>query len=107
MTHFNEELKKGVFQICYCQKCNHTIWPPKDNCPACHNDSNWKKSNNIGKIVEFSKNNSLYFGIVELEDGIRILGKILSKNEPEIGQNVKMSTKYENGPQYTFSVENN
>ena len=107
MTRFDEELKKGVFQICYCQKCSHVIWPPNDKCPICHNDSNWKESNNVGKIVEFSKNDSSYFGIVELEEKIRILGKILSKNEPVIGQDVKMSAKYDNGPQYTFSVENN
>ena len=40
-------------------------------------------------------------------DKIRILGKILSKNEPEIGQDVKMSAKYDNVPEYTFTVENN
>ena len=107
MTFFYEELKKGVFQICFCKECNHIVWPPKDKCPICHHDSNWKESNNIGKIVEFSKNDSSYFGIIELEDKIRILGKILSKNEPKIGQDVKMSAKYYDGPEYTFSVENN
>ena len=62
---------------------------------------------NIGKIIEFSKKDSSYFGMVELDEKIRIMGNIISKNEPEIGQIVRMKAFFDKRPQYSFTVENN
>ena len=62
---------------------------------------------NIGKIVEFSKKDSSYFGMVELKEKIRIMGEIFSNNEPKIGQNVKMKVFFDKRPKYRFTVENN
>ena len=66
MTFFEDQLEQGVFQICYCKNCNNTIWPPKEICQMCHGKINWKASMNVGKIVEFSKKESRYFGLVEI-----------------------------------------
>ena len=107
MTFFEEQLENGVFQICYCKNCNNTIWPPKEICHKCHNKTYWKKSTNIGKIIEFSKKESKYFGLVEIDDGIRILGNISSRLTPKIGQLVKMSVSFNSKPNYSFIVENN
>ena len=56
---------------------------------------------------EFSKRESTYFGLIEIEDGIRVLGNILSTSVPEIGQSVRMSVSFNSKPHYSFLVENN
>jgi len=107
LTFFEEELKHGVFQICYCKKCNNTIWPTNEICHVCHKKTEWKKSRNIGRIIEFSKKDSSYFGLVEIDNGIRVLGEILSTSMPEIDQSVKMRVSFHSKPHYSFIVENN
>lgn len=107
MTFFEEQLKKGIFQISYCEKCNYTIWLPNEICPICFNKSEWKKSNNIGKIIEFSKKDSTYFGLVEIDHGIRIMGEISSTSIPKTGQSVTMNVSFDSKPNYSFIVENN
>ena len=107
MTFFEEQLEDGVFQICHCKKCKNTIWPPKEICHICHGKTDWRKSTNLGKIIEFSKRESTYFGLIEIDDGIRILGNIISASIPEIGQSVRMSTSFNSKPHYSFIVENN
>ena len=49
MTFFEEQLEQGIFQICYCKKCNYTIWPPKEICHKCYDKSDWKKLLNISE----------------------------------------------------------
>ena len=107
MTFFEEQLEQGIFQICYCEKCNHAIWPPKEICHLCHEETKWKESMNRGTIIEFSKKDSVYFGLIEIDGEIKILGEILSSTEPEIGQRVKMAASFQNKPKYSFTVENN
>ena len=107
MTFFEKQLERGIFQICYCKNCNNTIWPPKEICYICHNITNWKDSKNLGKILEFSKKESMYFGLIEIDDGIRILGEISSALAPKVGQSVRMNVSYNSKPQYSFIVENN
>ena len=107
MTFFEDQLEKGIFQICYCKNCNNTIWPPKEICHICDNETDWKKSTNLGKIIEFSKKESMYFGLIEIDEGIRVLGDISSRLTPEIGQLVKMSVSFNSKPHYSFTVKNN
>ena len=107
MTFFEDQLKKGIFQICYCSNCNNIIWPPKEICHLCNNDSEWKKSENRGKIIEFSKKDSVYFGLVQIDENIRVLGDISSESIPKIGQAVIMSVSFDTRPKYSFIVENN
>ena len=57
--------------------------------------------------MEFSKRESTYFGLIEIDDGIRVLGNILSTSVPEIGQSVRMSVSFNSKPHYSFIVENN
>jgi len=72
----------------------------------CFNKCEWKKSANIGKIIEFSKKDSTYFGLVEIDHGIRIMGKISSSSTPEIGQIVTMNVSFDYKPNYSFIVKN-
>ena len=107
MIFFEKQLEQGIFQICYCKNCNKTIWPPREICHICHDKVKWKKSINLGKIVEFSKKESIYFGLVEIEEGIRVLGDISSASTPKVGQLVRMKVSYNSKPNYSFIVENN
>ena len=107
MTFFDEQLKKGSFQICYCNHCEYNIWPPEDTCHQCNQKTEWKVSMNVGKIIEFSRKDSSYFGMIELKEKIRIMGEIFSNNEPKIGQNVTMKVFFDRRPLYSFTVENN
>ena len=107
MTFFEDQLGEGVFQICYCKNCNNTIWPSKETCHICHNKTDWKKSKNIGKIIEFSKKDTNYFGLIEIDDGIRIMGDISATSVPEVGQIVIMNASFDSKPHYSFIVENN
>ena len=107
MIFFEKQLERGIFQICYCKNCNNTIWPPKEICHICHNETDWKKSTNLGKIIEFSKKESMYFGLIEIDEGIRVLGDISTKSTPKIGQSVRMNVSFNSKPNYSFIVENN
>jgi uncharacterized OB-fold protein len=57
--------------------------------------------------VEFSKKESTYFGLIEIDDGIRVLGNISSTSTPKIGQLVRMDVSFKSKPNYSFIVENN
>jgi len=107
LTFFEEQLEQGIFQICYCKNCDNTIWPPKEICHMCHKETVWRKSENVGKIIEFSRRNSTYFGIIEIDNGIKLLGEISCISEPIIGQSVKMNISLHKKPHYSFIVENN
>ena len=107
MSFFEEQLKKGIFQICGCENCNLVFWPPQKFCKKCNKITSWSESSNIGKIIEFSKKNSEFFGLVEINEGVRILGKITTIETPHIGQSVKMNVRFENRPIYSFIVEKN
>ena len=105
MTQFEEKLKNGVFVFSFCQKCKKPIWPPSNNCDVCHNTSSWKTASKIGEIIEFSKKNADYFALIENSDGIKILGGIVGKTQPKIGQSVKLEKCSFNGsPKFIFKL---
>ena len=105
MTQFEEKLKNCVFVISFCQKCKKPIWPPSNNCDVCHNTSSWKTASKIGEIIEFSKKNADYFALIENSDGIKILGGIVGKTQPKIGQSVKLEKCSFNGsPKFIFKL---
>ena len=49
----------------------------------------------------------MYFGLIEIDDGIRVLGDISSTSTPKIDQTVRMSVSFNSKPNYSFIVENN
>ena len=74
---FDTELKKGNMVISDCTSCKKITWPPSEICNQCLEKTSWRKCSNLGKIIEFSKHNDIYFGIVEFEKGFRIIGTII------------------------------
>lgn len=105
MNFFESELRKGNFMIPECLKCNDVVWPPSDYCNHCFGKINWRKSDGVGTILEFSKQKNLFFCLVEFEKKIRILGTIDSKSKPPVIQNkVKIKKCNMDGKNYNFSL---
>lgn len=76
--NFNSELKKENLIISECTNCKKIIWPPSEFCSYCLKKTVWRKCSNKGKIIEFSKLNGIYFGIIEFENNFRIMGTIVN-----------------------------
>jgi len=87
--NFESELKKGNFIIAECLHCTKIVWPPSESCNKCFKEVSWRKSSGEGKIIEFSKQDNNYFCLVEIENSIKIIGKI-SSGKPYIGKNIKI-----------------
>ena len=87
--NFESELKKGNFIISECVHCQKIVWPPSEFCNQCFEEVSWRKSSHEGKIIECSKQNNDYFCLVEIENIIKIMGKIPS-GIPNVGQHVKI-----------------
>lgn len=105
MNFFESELKKGNFMIPECLRCNDVIWPPSNYCNHCFGKTNWRKSNGVGTILEFSKNNDVFFCLVEFEKKIRILGTLkIHSQPPEINKKVKIKSCKMNGKNYNFML---
>ena len=105
MNFFESELKKGNFMIPECKKCNDVVWPPSDYCNNCFGKISWRKSDGIGIILEFSKNEDAFFCLVEFEKKIRILGTLDKKSKPpEVHKNVKLESCSMDENNYNFTL---
>jgi len=85
--NFESELKKGNFMITECNNCHKIVWPSSEYCNFCFHETSWRRSLGIGKILEFSKKDKIFFCLVEIEDSIKIFGQISFEN-PKVGDKV-------------------
>ncbi len=99
---FESELSQGKFFIPSCTVCKKVVWPPAEFCNNCFGQVSLKKGDFEGKIIEFSRQNEEYFCIVEFENAIRVMAKILQI--PEIGQMVKILKCGISNGHYFFNV---
>ena len=86
MTKFEQELKNNNFVCSFCTRCNKQVWPPNDICNSCFGNTVWKQVARTAKLIEFSRNSDEIFGIVEFEGGIRVMGRIMTVSDLQIGQ---------------------
>ena len=108
MNKFQNELKGGNFVISECTSCNQVVWPPSNFCNICHNNTIWRNANNIGKIIEFSKKNNDYFGLIEIEQNLKVMGKIIGSETPRIEQKVELKNcSYNKTPKFIFEIISN
>ncbi len=99
---FESELLQGKFCIPECTVCKKIVWPPAEFCNHCFGQVSLKKGDFEGKIIEFSRQNEGYFCLVEFENTIRLMAKILEI--PEIDQIVKISKCGISNGNYFFYV---
>ena len=109
MNKFENELKSGNFIVTECLDCKQIVWPASNFCNICHNHTQWRNANNTGKIIEFSKKNDDYFGLIEIEKNLRVMGKILAEKTPKINQTVELKNvhlnKYQNSSSGYFLIK--
>jgi uncharacterized protein len=96
VNRFVDELAAGKLMATVCKKCGKKYYPPLADCSICmQSDMEWKQIRNEGKLVTFTKIyvppehfavrqplmpfSSVQFepcpiGILEVEDGLRIMG---------------------------------
>jgi len=87
--NFELELKRGNFLLSECNHCKKIVWPPSEFCNQCLGKNSWRKCSNMGKILEFSKKENIYFCVAEIENSIKIIGEIVS-GIPKIDQPIKI-----------------
>jgi len=105
MNTFESELRRGVFKVGQCPKCNKVMWPPNDFCNVCFGNLTWRQLREPGILVEHSSKDGKAFGIAEFEGSVRIIGQIQNDSELKPGQTVRISKcGYEKTPQITFVV---
>jgi uncharacterized OB-fold protein len=108
MNKFENELKSGNFIVTECLDCKQIVWPASDFCSICHSSTKWRNTNNIGKIIEFSKKNDKYFGLIEIEKNLRVMGEIISEKTLETNQKVKLKeSSFEKTSKFIFEVISN
>src|SRR5579872_4176133 len=91
MNQFENELKNGRFVCSECSKCGKLVWPPSDFCNVCFNRVKWRQVSKKGKLIEYSKKDNVIFCIAELENVIRIMGKLeIGLKIPSIGQDLEL-----------------
>jgi uncharacterized OB-fold protein len=104
-SKFWESLKNGEFLYQKCETCDHTFFYPRVVCPNCMSDQlTWNKSSNQGEIYSYTvvyrpvdprfKADAPYVvALVNLAEGVRVMGNVLDVAEPEqlqIGQRVEI-----------------
>ena len=103
MSKFEQELRNGNFVCSECTKCNKLVWPPSDFCNKCFGNVTWRPISRIAKLVEFSRRNDEYFCIAELENPIRVMGRVESVADLRLGQTlVLVSCDYDGKEKFVF-----
>lgn len=100
--NFESELHNGNFYIPECTKCLKVVWPPSEFCNHCFGEISLKKKAYIGKIIEFSRQDDMYFCLVKFDEEIKVMAKI--PDTPKIGQTVKISKCGISNGNYFFQV---
>ncbi|WP_306307577.1 hypothetical protein [Nitrosopumilus zosterae] len=78
------------------------VWPPSEFCNHCFGEISLKKKAHEGKIIEFSRQDDMYFCLVEFDEEIKVMAKI--PDTPKIGQTVKILKCGISNGNYFFQV---
>jgi len=107
ISQFYEELGKNKLITTKCKNCNRLLWPPRVFCPYCmRRDVEFTQLSGRGKIIAFTEiidgapagmesEQPYLLAIVELEEGIRLLSRIVEArySDLEIGQWVEVTAR--------------
>lgn len=85
-------LQEGKLLIQYCDDCCQSIFYPRTLCPNCFSENiRWQEASGFGKIYSytvvhqafgpFRKETPFVVGIVELDEGVRMMTRFLGKRE--------------------------
>jgi len=115
---FVEGLLRGELLASRCTGCGALAYPPRSDCPRCYNSTfEWVQITGAGRLVSFTSvfvtprhftpdlGNTAPFsayrycpapvGIIELENGLRVMGWILGAAEAELEVGMRLSPQPE------------
>ncbi len=87
--HYWESAAAGELVYQECARCGRATFPPRRFCPACASEElNWRSSSGNGRIYsftvvesgaleEFAEQMPYVIAIIELEEGFRMVSRIL------------------------------
>ena len=112
VARFAEELGQGRIMSTACKKCGKRYYPPRADCSACMgSEIEWKAIRGEGRLLTFTKIDvppehfsipqsrmpfsSIQFnpcpvGIIEVEDGLRVMGWIPKVDVRKLRVGMKM-----------------
>ena len=88
-------LRQGQLQFQRCARCGHAWLPARAECPRClAHDAHWEPAAGTGRLVSWVVFHRSYHaafdhevpyavGIVELDEGPRMIARIASADDPE------------------------
>jgi uncharacterized OB-fold protein len=100
---FWDGLNRNELLIQQCENCHQHIFYPRLLCPHCFSDQvAWKEASGRGQIYSYTVVHRAFgpfadqvpfiVGIVELEEGVRMMTRITGRREEvEIGKQVKVT----------------
>jgi len=109
---FWEGLEQGVFQTTKCLECKKIMFPPKAICPKClSRELEWQSIRGDGVLYSyttihaappmFSAQKPLRVAIVDLEEGLRLVCRLLGTDEPVLNSPVRLVvSKYDDGSMF-------
>lgn len=98
---FWRSLSEGRFETTQCTNCGEKVFPPRPDCPVClERAMTWSPLSNTGSLYSRTivhvvpeamiDEAPLAIGIVDLDDGIRLLCALVGAEETAIGDRVDM-----------------
>ena len=110
---FWEGLAEGRFLCNCCSNCGYLAFPPKAYCPQCSHDTmEWQQLTGNGVLYSCSTVHAappmfgelpLQVAVVDLEEGIRLVTRLIDCEQPILDTAVKLLvTKLNNG--YLFAA---
>lgn len=101
-----EGLAQGELRIQYCNACSKAVFYPRSICPYCHADSlSWIVASGKGIIYSytvahqgfgpFAEDVPFVVAIVELEEGVRMMSRIVDTPRERIAVGTAVNVTFE------------
>ena len=98
---FWEALEQGRFETVECSGCGKTSFPPRPDCPNClEGRMRWRQLSGVGTLYtrtvvrvvpeRLLESAPLPVGIVDLDDGVRLLCSLVGEQPIAIGKRVRL-----------------
>lgn len=118
VEEFTKFLKDGLIKGKKCNKCNVFYFPPRSECPQCMgSDLEWLETKGTGTLLTYTTIHAAptgfddivpyTIGLIDLDEGGRILATIenLDEGEIEIGMKLKAVPKTLENDRITYELK--
>ena len=114
-AEFYEQAQDGVLYLQQCSDCSLVRHPPRYYCPECSSGRyQWSPSAGRGQLFSWTVTHLAFdrgwaddipyvTGVIELEEGVRLVGSIDGLAAEDLQVGLPMATKLSpHGPEFTF-----